>query len=195
MTRFIARFGTAHDYILQFIVTRTVLSTATSSLLLLSSGFQQRTFLFFWVPELSPASATSFSQQQFTTSEPQLFSQAKSKSKSKSCYDRRSVGKSILVWSPICGIRPDFRYCQTAAGLLMWGALSEGSVVYSCCRPRQRSHSRVRVARDSWPYFTVSHSRLSESGGPGPRICDLQVQGDPIISLGTEFPFRRLLQS
>jgi hypothetical protein len=34
---------------------------------------------------------------------------------------------------------------------------------------RQRSHSRVRVPRDSWPHFTVSHSRLSQPGGPGPR--------------------------
>jgi hypothetical protein len=30
-------------------------------------------FPFLWVPELSPASATSFSQQQFTTTEPQQF--------------------------------------------------------------------------------------------------------------------------
>jgi hypothetical protein len=27
--------------------------------------------------------------------------------------------------------------------------------------PRQRSHSQVRVSRDSWPHFTVSDSRLS----------------------------------
>jgi hypothetical protein len=35
---------------------------------------------------------------------------------------------------------------------------------------RQRSHSRVRVPRVSWPYFTVSDSRLPQPGGPGPRI-------------------------
>jgi hypothetical protein len=36
--------------------------------------------------------------------------------------------------------------------------------------PRQRSHSRVRVPRDSCPYFTVSDSRLPQPGGPGSRI-------------------------
>jgi hypothetical protein len=45
-----------------------------SSLPLLGSGSQQRTFPFLWVPKLSLASATSFSQQQLTTSEPQLLS-------------------------------------------------------------------------------------------------------------------------
>jgi hypothetical protein len=35
------------------------------------SGFQWQTFPFLWVPERSLASATSFSQQQLTTTEPQ----------------------------------------------------------------------------------------------------------------------------
>jgi hypothetical protein len=34
--------------------------------------------------------------------------------------------------------------------------------------PRQRSHSQVRVSRDSWPYFTNSDLRLLQPGGPGP---------------------------
>jgi hypothetical protein len=36
--------------------------------------------------------------------------------------------------------------------------------------PSQRSHSHVRVPRDSWPHFTVSDSRLPQPGGLGPRI-------------------------
>jgi hypothetical protein len=36
--------------------------------------------------------------------------------------------------------------------------------------PRQHNHSRVRVLRDSWPYFTVSDSRYPQSGGPDLRI-------------------------
>jgi hypothetical protein len=36
--------------------------------------------------------------------------------------------------------------------------------------PRQSSHSQVRVPRDSWPYFTVSDSRLPQPGGPGPPV-------------------------
>jgi hypothetical protein len=44
---------------------------------------------------------------------------------------------------------------------------------------RQRSHSLVRVPLDPWPYFTVSDSRLSQPGGPGPCIYIPQEQGDP----------------
>jgi hypothetical protein len=34
--------------------------------------------------------------------------------------------------------------------------------------PRQLSHSWVRIPRDSWPYFTISDSRLPQPGGSGP---------------------------
>jgi hypothetical protein len=65
--------------------------------------------------------------------------------------------------------RPDFYYCQTVAGLLMWGACSDEGTGLSFTiagTPRQRSHFRVRVPRDSWPYFTVSALGLPEPGGP-----------------------------
>jgi hypothetical protein len=58
--------------------------------------------------------------------------------------------------------------------------------------PRQRSHSQVRVPRDLWPYF--NDSRLSQSGGPGPRIYIPQEYGGPVITPGTGFPLRRLLR-
>jgi hypothetical protein len=70
-------------------------------------------------------------------------------------------------------LRPDFYYCQTVVGLYVWGALSDertGLPFTIAAGPRQRSHSWVRVPRDSWPYFTLSDSRLPQSGGPGPRI-------------------------
>jgi hypothetical protein len=67
--------------------------------------------------------------------------------------------------------------------------------VYSCVQcPRQRSHSWVRVAQDSWPYFTVSDSRLPQPGGPRPHIYIPQEQGGPVIPPGTVFSFRRLLR-
>jgi hypothetical protein len=50
------------------------------------------------------------------------------------------------------------------------------------------------VPRDSWPYFTVSDSKLPQPGGPGPRIYISQEQGGPVIPPGTGFPFRRLLR-
>jgi hypothetical protein len=66
-----------------------------------------------------------------------------------------------LSWNkaPIWGLRPDFYYCQTFAGLLMWGAFSDERTGLSftiATGPRQRSHYRVRVPWDSLPYFTVS---------------------------------------
>jgi hypothetical protein len=59
-----------------------------------------------------------------------------------------------LSWNkaPIWGLRPDFYYCQTVAGLLMWGALSDERTDLSFTIPvgaRQRSHSRVLVPWDS----------------------------------------------
>jgi hypothetical protein len=47
-------------------------------------------------------------------------------SKAKLCYDRRSVGQSVLEWNThLGGLRPDLYYCQTIAALLMWGAVCD----------------------------------------------------------------------
>jgi hypothetical protein len=59
--------------------------------------------------------------------------------------------------------------------------------------PRQRSHSRVRVPRGSWTYFTVSDSRLPQPGRPGPHVYIPQEEDGPVIPTGTGFLFRRLL--
>jgi hypothetical protein len=64
----------------------------------------------------------------------------------------------------------------------------------SAAGSRQRSHSQVRVARDSWPHFIVSDSRLPQRVGPVPRIYIPQEQGGPIIPAGTWFSFGRLLR-
>jgi hypothetical protein len=60
--------------------------------------------------------------------------------------------------------------------------------------PRQRSHSQVRIPRESWSHFTVSHSRLPQPGAPGPRIYIPQEKGGPVIPPDTGFPFRRFLR-
>jgi hypothetical protein len=59
-----------------------------------------------------------------------------------------------LPWNktPIWGLRPDFYYCQTVAGLLMWDALSDEKTGLSfaiAVGPRQRSDSEVR---DPWDW-------------------------------------------
>jgi hypothetical protein len=68
VTTFIACFDTVHDYILQFTITHILVSTVTSSLSLLGSGFQWWKLPFLWVPERSPpqlpASNSNSSQRQ-----------------------------------------------------------------------------------------------------------------------------------
>jgi hypothetical protein len=49
-----------------------------------------------------------------------------SKSKSKLCYNRQSVGQSISVSRTHLGLKTTFFFfCLTVAGLLMWGAHSD----------------------------------------------------------------------
>jgi hypothetical protein len=43
-------------------------------------------------------------------------------------------------------------------------------------------------------YILLSHLRLSQLRGPGPRIYIAQEQSDPVIPPGTGFAFRRLLR-
>jgi hypothetical protein len=50
------------------------------------------------------------------------------------------------------------------------------------------------VPLDSWPYLTVSDSRLPQPEGPGPRIYIPQEKDVTVIHPGTGFPFRRLLR-
>jgi hypothetical protein len=79
----------------------------------------------------------------------------------------------------------------------MCGALSDkrtGLSFTTATGRRQHSHSRVRVLRDTWPYFTVSDSRFPQPGGPGPRIYIPQEQSGSILPPGTGFPFRWLLR-
>jgi hypothetical protein len=94
------------------------------------------------------------------------------------------------VSRPVClGVKhPSGAYDQIlvlsdSAGLLMCGALSDdrtGLPFTIAAGARQRSHSWVRVPRDSWPYFTVSDSRLRQPGGSGPHIYIHQEQGGPV---------------
>jgi hypothetical protein len=102
------------------------------------------------------------------------------------------------VSRPVClGVKPasGAQDCQTVAGLLKQGARHDERAGLSftiAAGPRQRSHSWVWVPRDSWPYFTVSDSRLPQPGGPGPCIYVPQEQGGPVMPSDTGFHFRRL---
>jgi hypothetical protein len=83
-----------------------------------------------------------------------------------------------MVSRPVWGLRPDIYYCQSVAGLFMWGAFSDERTGLSftiAAGPRQRSNSQVRVPLDSWPYFTVSDSKLPFSPTPTPRKATVEV--------------------
>jgi hypothetical protein len=90
---------------------------------------------------------------------------------------RPTVQSASLSWNkaPTWGIRPDFYYRQTVAGLLMWGDLSDERAGLSftiAADLRQRSHSRVRVPWDSRPYFSASDQRLPFSiGDKHSHVC------------------------
>jgi hypothetical protein len=77
-------------------------------------------------------------------------------------------------------------------GRLPWR--EDGSVVYNCCWPSLAQSFSGPSQRDSWPYFTVSDSRLPELGGSGLIIYIPQWQCAPVIPPGTGFHFRRLLR-
>jgi hypothetical protein len=85
-----------------------------------------------------------------------------------------------LSWNkaPIWGLRPNFYYCQTVAGLFIWGALSDERAGVSftiSAGPRQRSHSRVPVPWDSPPYFTFSDGILRFSSPRTTRRVTAEV--------------------
>jgi hypothetical protein len=108
-------------------------------------------------------------------------------------------GQAVCLGSkpPSGATRPDFCYCQDNCGVVGVGRplwWEDGSVVYNTSDLCQRSHSRVRVPRDSWRHFTASDSRLHQPGGSGLRIYIPQEQGRPVITPGTGFPFLRLLR-
>jgi hypothetical protein len=170
-----------------------------SSLPLLGSGFQRRTFSLplgsraVLRPLLSASATLGCLPADSLDSSDWLLSQSQSQR-----YVTTDCQLASLSWyqAPIWGLRPDFSYCQTVAGLFMWDALSDERTGLSftiAAGPRQLGHFWVRVPPDSWPYFTVSDSRLPQPGGPGPRIYIPQQQGGPVIPPGTGFPFRRLL--
>jgi hypothetical protein len=109
--------------------------------------------------------------------------------------DSQSVSQSVcLSWcqASIWDTRPNFYYCQTVEGFMMWGSLSDERMGLSftiAAGPHQCGHSRIRIPLDSWPYYTVSGSRPPTwrarplysypqgTGWPGYNPCLLRLAG------------------
>jgi hypothetical protein len=127
---------TTRDYISQITITHRLVFSVVVVSSLLGNGFQRRAFPSSGSPNCPPP--------QLPASIIQV--------KVKACYDRRSVGQSVLGQVTIPGPYPYFYYCHTVVGLLNWGTLSDERMGLSftiSAGPRQRRHSQVRVPRDS----------------------------------------------
>jgi hypothetical protein len=94
------------------------------------------------------------------------------------CYAWRSVNQSVLEYSTHLGLMMR-RLLLSRQLRSLWQ--EDGYVVYNCYWSRQHSHSRVRVPWDSWPYFTVSDSRLPFLSPPTTRRAMVGVS-DPTFT-------------
>jgi hypothetical protein len=102
-----------------------------------------------------------------------------------------------LSWcqAPIWALRPDFYYCQTVAGLLMWGALSQSESESHCdWRPVSLFILVSCPVWGSWPdvRYCLTVTVLSLGGRPlwredGSVVCQSAVLGQ--LSVCTIFTF------
>jgi hypothetical protein len=107
-----------------------------------------------------------------------------------------TANQSILAPSPLRPMNSNFfqlnpcSHNPYAASSLKrwWVSFTVAAGSHQC------SHYWVRVLWDSWPYFTLLNSRLTQPGGPCACIYISQAQGGPIMPPGTTFPFGRLLR-
>jgi hypothetical protein len=93
-------------------------------------------------------------------------------------YDRLLVGQSVLELSSHLGLTTKLLLLSDSCGFVDVGLpLSDERVGLSftiAAGSRQRSHSRVPVPWDSWPYFTVSDSRFRFSS-PTTRRATVEI--------------------
>jgi hypothetical protein len=109
---------------------------------------------------------------------------------SKSHYDRQSFGQSVLVSGAHLGPATSFTFCLKFPSDSCWFIIFTEQLLLGLARAvTLRSKSRRTHG-----HILLSHLRLLQPGGPGPRIYIPQEQGGPVIPPGTGFPFCRLLR-
>jgi hypothetical protein len=101
-------------------------------------------------------------------------------------------------WVPIWSRWPDFYFLSDSYRCLdvrrpLWR--EDGSVIYSYIfyGPCQSNHSWSK-SRRTHDYILLSHVRVPQTGGPGPRIYIPQERGGPVVPPGTGFYSRRFLR-
>jgi hypothetical protein len=111
-------------------------------------------------------------------------------SESELYYDRRSVGQSVLVSSPIRGLWPDFYYCQTIADLLKWRYLSNERTSLSSTIAAVFASAAVLRFESHGAHDHILLSQIWDSPNledQVPVYCIPQEQGGPVIPPGTAF--------
>jgi hypothetical protein len=109
---------------------------------------------------------------------------AQLESESESCYDRRSVGQSVLVYSAHPGLTTRFFFpfgirntsdsnVLDSVGRPLWR--EDGSVFCMCRWPLPGQCFSVLVPWDLRPYVTVSDLRLPFSSPPTTRRVTVEV--------------------
>jgi hypothetical protein len=122
-----------------------------------------------------------------------------SMSKSKSCYDRRSVGQCVLVSSPQLGSKTRFLLLSHSCGFVdverpLWR--QDGSVVYNWCwsSPAQSFSCPSPAGLMIILYSLRFETTPPQPGGPSPRIDNPQEEGGSFLIPSTRFTFLRLLR-
>jgi hypothetical protein len=128
----------------------------------------------------------------------------KSQSKSKLYYERQSFGQSVLVWGTHLEPATNspfffFLYWQLrisccGAPSLTRGRVSNTRIVAQLRLGLARAVTLESKSRRTHDHILLSHLRLPQPGGQGPRIYIPPEQGGPVIPLGTGVPFCRLLR-
>jgi hypothetical protein len=107
--------------------------------------------------------------------------------------ERHSVGPFILGPSLHLGPMTRFLFLLDMCGLHVVGAqsLTRRRICNSLIQFAVTLGSKSRTTVD---HMLLSHLKFPQPGRPGSRIYFPREQGDPVIPLGTGFPFCRLLR-
>jgi hypothetical protein len=109
--------------------------------------------------------------------------------KSGSADDRRSVGQSLLVSGSHLGPITRFMFSARQLRFFMCApSLTRGwicNLLVQLLLGHARSVTLRSKSRRTHDHILLSHLRLPQPGGPGPRIYIPQEQGGPVMNLGT----------
>jgi hypothetical protein len=105
---------------------------------------------------------------------------------------RRPSGTSDQFFFPLEISFRQLWVCYFVAPSLTRGRVY--NLLYNCFWALPEQSVLSRSPAELTIHILLSHLRLPQPGGPGPRIYIPQEQGGPVIPPGTGFPLRRLLR-